>query len=86
MVSQLLTAFWVVPPNRHGPLGYGVTAFSLADALHIIRKSGYSLPEDLAVLSVTEGVQPTDLHWYVQANMGPIVVRELWYPFLRVGL
>jgi hypothetical protein len=83
-----LTAFWVVPPGRHGPLGFGVTAHSLADALALIRASGYGdfLPEDVGSLTITEGVRVADLeHPYVREHMGPIVVRGLWYPFVRVG-
>jgi hypothetical protein len=41
MAQSLLTAFWIVPPSPHGPLGFGVTAGSLDDALGIIRALGY---------------------------------------------
>ncbi len=83
-----LTAFWLVPPGRHGPLGFGVTAHSLADALALICASGYGdfLPEDVGSLRITEGVRLADLeHPYVREHMGLIVVRGLWYPFVRVG-
>lgn len=83
-----LTAFWIVPPGRHGPLGLGVTAHSLDDALALIRDSNYGayLPEDLDSLKITEGVRVDDLEpRYVREHMGPIVVRGIWYPFVRVG-
>ena len=84
-----LIAFWIVPPSHHGPLGFGVTAHSLDDALLIIRASGYSdyLPEDIDSLKIHQGVQVADLaDPYVRNHMGPIVVRGLWYPFVRVGV
>lgn len=73
-----LTAFWLASPGRHGPLGFGVTAHSLADALALIRTSGYGdfLPEDIGSLRITEGVRVADLERsYVREHMGPIVVR-----------
>jgi hypothetical protein len=82
-----LTTFWIVPPDRHGPLGYGVTAFSLADAFEIIQSFGYELPDDHSTLRITTGIRVADLEdSYVINHMGPIVVRGLWYPFTRVGM
>lgn len=89
MSEQLLTAFWIVPPGRHGPLGFGVTAYDLDDALSIIKTLGYAdyLPLDAGSLRVTQGVRYADLEPnHVRANMGPIVVRGMWYHFVRVGL
>lgn len=89
VVTELLTAFWIVPPGRNGPLGFGVTAYDLDDALGIIRLFGYAdyLPSDHGSLKVIQGVKCTDLEEnHVRTNMGPIVVRGLWYPFVRVGL
>ncbi len=88
MATDLLTSFWIVPPGRHGPLGFGVTAHSLDDALFIIGNAGYGeyLAEGLSSLKITEGVRFADLeHPFVREQMGPIVVRGLWYPFVRVG-
>jgi len=88
LATDLLTAFWIVPPGRNGPLGFGVTAHSLDDALSIIRRAGYGdyLSEGVGSLRITEGVTVADLeHSYVRQHMGPIVVRGLWYPFVRVG-
>ena len=85
--GMALKPFWIAGPDPHGPTGFGVTAFSLADALRIIREAGYTLPDDPALLHVREGVRPSDLdEAHVAKNMGPIVVRGIWYPFTRVGL
>ena len=89
MAELLLTAFWIVPPSPHGPLGFGITARSLTDALRILRALGYEryLPDDLRTLRVTEGVTVAELdRLHVIANMGPIVIRGMWYPFVAVGM
>lgn len=89
MSAELLTAYWIIPPNRHGPLGFGVTAYDIGDAVAIIRSLGYAddLPADLGSLKITESVCYADLEAnHVRTNIGPIVVRGMWYPFVRVGL
>ena len=45
-----LTAYWIRSPHPHAPLGFGVTAWSLGDALALIRDFDYDqlLPGDLA--------------------------------------
>src|SRR5207302_4914748 len=32
-IDDGLTAYWIVPPSPHGPLGFGVTAWSFDDAV-----------------------------------------------------
>jgi hypothetical protein len=89
MASPPLTAFWIAPPSPQGSLGFGVTAWSLDDAIRIIRCLGYGgyLPDDLSTLSVRKGVTVADLdRRHVVSNMGPIVVRGMWYPFVAVGV
>ncbi len=87
MLGSILTAFWIEDPDPSGPLGYGITAFSLTDALEIIRRAGYRLPDDISTLSIQVGIQFADIpHDFVRKHMGPIVVRGLWYPFIAVGL
>ena len=82
-----LIPFWIEPPGKDGPRGFGVTAFSLADALRIIEDAGYSLPQDKNSLHIKEGVKVSDLDQsHIVPNMGPIVVRGIWYPFTKVGL
>ena len=86
-IESILTPFWITTQDRTGPLGYGVTAWSLADALWIIRGWGYQIPEDAGELAVREGVAVADLdHSHVVANTGPIVIRGMWYPFVRLGV
>lgn len=84
MCEQILTAYWIAHPSI-GPLGFGVTAFSLNDAITMILQFGYELPEEKSSLSVTENIRYVDLDHHVQCNMGPIVVRGVWYPFFKIG-
>jgi hypothetical protein len=86
--DQLLKPFWIPLTNPYGPLGIGVTAWSFSDALRIVRALGYDryLPDDLESLRVVEGVTVGELHHHVAQNMGPIVVRGMWYPFIMIGV
>lgn len=87
MKGSPLISFWIIPPEKNGPLGFGVTAFSLTDALGIISKFGYDLPDDVNQLQVIEDVKVSELdHKKVVPRMGPIAVRGLWYPFTKVGI
>jgi hypothetical protein len=102
MTRSPLTAFWIVPPRLKPnaspvgcvtliriPLGFGVTALSIDDAVFIIRALGYGryLPDLLGTLQIHSGVTVADLDQpHVVANMGPIVVRGMWYPFVAVGV
>jgi hypothetical protein len=87
MTDATLIPFWIVPPSKHGPLGFGVTAFSLNDAFQIIQDAGFKLPDDRSVLRITEGIKVSDLDQpHVVKNMGPIVVRGMWYPFIKIGV
>ena len=87
MQELTLKPFWIVPPDPHGPLGFGVTAFSLDEGLQIIRDAGYLLPENTALLRVEENVKVNEIDEpHVVKNMGPIVVRGIWYPFSRIGI
>jgi hypothetical protein len=82
-----LISFWM---QRHdaGPYdAYGVTGYSLADALHILREFGIELPEDMSSFKIVEGVRVSDLDQnHVAPNIGPIVVRGVWYPLQKIGV
>ena len=84
MTDSALIPFWIQPPKEHG---FGVTAFSLGDAFRVLEEAGYSLPEDRSTLRVTERVRISDLDQsHIVPNIGPIVVRGVWYPFTKVGV
>jgi hypothetical protein len=72
-------------PDKQGPLGFGVTAHSFDDAIEIIKRRGYNLPQDMAALTVQKISSVKDISdAHVQRHMGPIVVRGLWYPFTKL--
>ena len=84
-----LIAYWIESPLPHAPLGFGVTARSLEEAFGIIRAFDYDryLPDDLTGVKVTEGMTVLEMDQpHVAANMGPITVRGMWYPFVAVGV
>jgi hypothetical protein len=84
-----LTPYWIKSPFPHAPLGFGVTARSLDEALLIIEALDYGryLPDDRSTLRVTAGITVSRLgEPHVVANMGPIAVRGMWYPFVVVGM
>jgi hypothetical protein len=80
--ERSLRPYWIQSPDCW--YGWGVTAFSLADAIAILTRIGYEPPGDIGSLSAIENVRFEDLDPNVQRNMGPIVVRRLWYPFTCV--
>lgn len=86
MTGSALIPFWILPQGENELTGYGVTAFSLRDALHILENAGYPLPENRSTLRIAENVRVEDLdEKHVIPNMGPIIVRGIWYPFTKVG-
>jgi hypothetical protein len=87
MANSPLTAYWIQSPDLAMPFGYGVTAFSRSDAFELIRSYGLRLPDDVSQLRVTENVRVSDLDAdHVVPNIGPIVVRGVWFPFTKVGV
>lgn len=86
MFGTGLTAYWI--STSHGPLGLGVTAWSVEDALRIVQQLGYGmwLPADPRQAQLNSDVTIETLDPYVRRHMGPVVVRGLWYPFTCVGV
>lgn len=90
-----LTAFWIIPPQpavkpgliRTGgpPIGLGVTAFDLDDALWMLGETDYAryLTSEPGEFAVRRDVRFAELPEVVQQRMGPIVVRGMWYPIWR---
>ena len=82
-MTRELKTFWIKSPLPHAPMGFGVTAHSIVEAIAIIRAMGYGryLPEDSNQLRISEGIKVDELDQrHVVPNMNPIVVRGMWYP------
>ena len=80
----MLQRYWIKfkssPAGSHG-LGYGVTAYSQADALSILRElvyGGDALPELQEVIENVD-IRSVDQK-HVRPNMAPPVWRGVWYP------
>ncbi len=84
MKDDGLLYFWIEHGDMHGPLGYGVTAFSEADAIQLVERVGYQLyaADKIHQIRTVEEIP----HKFVREHMGPLVVRGLWYPFTTVGV
>ena len=81
MKGSWLTCFWIVTGDRSGPFGFGVTAWTIDDAIQLIKAEGFDIPESLEQLHVQENVTFADLDPYnVVPNMGPMIMRGVWYP------
>ena len=86
MKGSWLSCYWITTGNRWSPLGFGVTAWSVEDAIRLLKAEGFDMPESLEQLQVQENVTFADLdHNHVVPNMGPMVMRGVWYPRCNLG-
>ena len=82
-----LTSYWLTfPENPSFPIGFGVTAHSLDDALALLDANGYDFHRRATRVAILEGAVPSAIDYrHVAVNPGPHVVRGIWYPALNVG-
>ena len=79
-----LRRFWITSPDQWLCHSYGVTAFSREDALQMLRDLRCDLPEPESLL-ITDDVDLESLDPNpVRCNIGPVVVRGVWFPKLGV--
>jgi len=85
--DSILTAFWIsFPENPHFPLGLGVTAYGLDDAYKLLEDRGYDYHRQAETVAIHENVKVADLDYsHIVQNMGPIIVRGVWYPCQNIG-
>jgi len=84
--ENLISYWFTFPTQPHGPLGLGVTAYSLEDAISLMEAQGYRFHEN-GETKVIEVKSTTDLDQSnVVRNMGPIIFRGIWYPNLNIGV
>ena len=79
----LLKRYWFEVENS---LGFGVTAYSLEDAEHLLAEAIYSRrAQPLRIVKIVEGVDIRDLdQGHVIPNMGPPNFRGVWFPCLNL--
>lgn len=86
--NPLLHRFWITldlsdERARHAALGYGVTAFTLEDALALLRDEAFRGDPLPAIGRVIEDVDLSTLDARnVLPNVGDPVRRGIWYPNL----
>ena len=87
MSDSLLTAFWIsFPEDTNFPLGLGVTAYGIDDAYSLLEERGYEFHKQAKSINVKEQVTVEELDYsHIVQNMGPIVVRGVWYPCHNIG-
>ena len=87
--------FWITFSERwqkeHGcavPIGLGVTAHDLPEAIRIVERFVFLLPESEGDLIVHEDISFEELGRvagdYVLDHMGPMPVHGIWYPFTGI--
>jgi hypothetical protein len=77
---SLLITFWIEGNDPHGPIGFGVTAWSIEDAFTLIKERGFRIDDACAVIH--RGVQPHEVDFsHVKRNAGPAFFRGVWYPY-----
>jgi hypothetical protein len=80
----LLVSYWIKGANDRGPLGFGVTAWSIGDAFALLEERGFKI--DLEKALVRPNVQPHEVgHSFVAMNSGPAYFRGVWFPCLNIG-
>ena len=84
-----LISYWIKSPRPHAPIGFGVTAYSMSEAVGILTVLGYGshLPDDVKQLEVIADIKAEQIEdKYVLSHMGSISVRGIWYPFRTTGV
>ena len=82
-----LVSFWIrfagEPELQHS---YGVTAYSLDDALELLKKHQLVGQDVESPIGISANVRIEDLdQGHVVPNCGPMVFRGVWYPCSNLG-
>ena len=86
MKGSGLTCYWITTGRAWGPLGFGVTAWSLEDAIQLLGTEGIDILENLGQFQIRENVTFAELDQnHVVPNMGPMVMRGVWFPCRNLG-
>jgi hypothetical protein len=84
--NELLITFWITFPGPAFEHSYGVTAYSLDDALALLRKHQLARHELDKPMQVRENIRIQDLdQGHIAPNCGPLVFRGVWFPCSNLG-
>ncbi len=87
-INKHLIAFWIsFPEDEYYPIGLGVTAFSIEDAYSLLEELGITAHKTAKQIEIEENIKWDELphSQHVHRNMGPIVVRGVWFPNFNSG-
>lgn len=87
-INKYLIPFWIsFPEDKYYPIGLGVTAFSIEDAYSLLKELGIEHQETAKRTVIQENIKWDEIPYKqkVHPNMGPIVVRGVWYPHYNSG-
>lgn len=79
-MNGYLTTFWVEFGDAHANK-YGVTAYSLDDAISLLKEKVFRKQPMPPILNYKENIRVSDLDQnHVVPNIGPISERGIWFP------
>lgn len=78
--KRLLIRYWV---NWPGLFGFGVTAYSVEDALDLLADEGFDLGENPEMISDID-IRTIDQN-HIACNIGPVCFRGVWYPCFNLS-
>jgi hypothetical protein len=82
---KLLVPFLFTIDNSGRAEWYGVSAYSLEDALGLLSKAGFVVDAASPAVSVRENVRLTEFEdRHIGPNMGPWQFRGVWYPCMNL--
>jgi len=86
MQNLSLTSYWIEFLDLPEPmLGFGVTAWSEDDALNLLESAGIDHHKRDHHYEIKAGITISDLdQLHVVPNMGPMVLRGVWFPRLNL--
>jgi hypothetical protein len=64
---------------------YGVSGYSLEDAISLLREAGFEIDPTDSSVNVRENVRLTEFEErHIGPNMGPMQLRGVWYPRMNL--
>jgi hypothetical protein len=87
-INKYLVPYWIsFPDNQYYPFGFGVTAFSVEDAYSIFEEFGFDYHKTAKEIKIIENIKYDEIPYShkTELNMGPMVVRGIWFPHLNSG-
>jgi hypothetical protein len=84
-VRKLLVPFLFTVMAGERATWYGVSGYSLEDALSVLRAAGFEIDVGDPAVSVREHPRLTDFEArHIGPNMGPMQFRGVWFPRMNV--